>query len=143
VAERAAAEHAAATGASAVSKAATVAKGASEAGIGLRLASSLKWLKFLDGAEFVPIPEDDHLPDSVQKMEKEQSGESYLDKWRDLFKAKTWRDSFHHSDASNDTNKLEGTIRIQIDQDGRAKVAQVKSNQPGLHLNVGTMLGTP
>lgn len=39
--------------------------------------------------------------------------------------------------------KLEGTIRIQIDQDGRARVAQLKSNQPALRMNVGTMLSTP
>lgn len=37
----------------------------------------------------------------------------------------------------NKPTKLEGTLRIQIDQAGRAKVASLQTNQPDLHINVG------
>ena len=39
--------------------------------------------------------------------------------------------------------KLEGDIRIRIDQDNRVRVTQVKTNQPNVHVDVGTMLGVP
>lgn len=39
--------------------------------------------------------------------------------------------------------KLDGTLTIRIDQDGRARVTKAKTSQPGLNLDVGTMLGVP
>lgn len=39
--------------------------------------------------------------------------------------------------------ELDGTIRIQLSQDGRARVTQAQSNNPNVEFNVGQMLSTP
>ena len=39
--------------------------------------------------------------------------------------------------------KLDGTLHIRLDQNGRMSIAQAKTNQPNVHMDVGTMLAVP
>jgi TP901 family phage tail tape measure protein len=54
-----------------------------------------------------------------------------------------WGDVFHGRKGQNEQTEVGGTIKIQIDQDGRAKVKDVKSANPRVPLDVGMMMMLP